>query len=317
MKNLFYWILLLSLFAACKKTVNPASEEPVTPQPPVKEDSLKDFNKDITIANWNIEWFGSSVFGGNLDVQQANAEKVLKYLDADLYGLCEIVDTARFGRMIRGTFGDDYRYDISPYPSMLNAQRLAFVYNRHIFRKVKVRPFLGLSISATKNFASGRYPFLLQAQLSVNGQIKDISVILLHAKANADNDSYNRRLNGAREMKDTLDKDFANKSFLIIGDFNDHLNGSILNGMPSPYQDYVNDNTRYLPITYPLNTTGYQSTLSYVNSVIDQQVISTAMGQWYVSASAKIRTDVTTPVPNFTTRNTSDHYPVTSVYHVR
>ncbi|MCH5687818.1 hypothetical protein LWM68_28250 [Niabella sp. W65] len=45
--------------------------------------------------------------------QELNAGKVLNYLAADLYGLCEIVDTARFGRMIRNNLGSDFRYVIS------------------------------------------------------------------------------------------------------------------------------------------------------------------------------------------------------------
>lgn len=266
------------------------------------------------MVNWNIEWFGSSNFSGNKDVQENNASKILKFLNADIYGICEVVDTARFGKMIRYTFNNDFRYKISPYPNV--SQKMAFVYNRNIFRNVKVRPFMGLSASAYRSFASGRFPFLLEADMAVNNIRQKISIILLHAKAGADLSSYTNRLNGAIEMKDSLDRFFTQKNVAIIGDFNDNFNGSITSGKVSPYQNFLVD-VKYNAVTFPLNTVGRSSTITYQNSVIDQQVYNAGLAKWYVSNSAKIRTDVKSVIPNYDTRNTSDHYPVSSAYMVR
>ena len=41
------------------------------------------------------------------------------------------------------------------------------------------------------------------------------------------------------------------------------------------------------------------------------------MAGWYIGGSAQIRTDVTNVVPDYRTRNTSDHYPVSSMYRVK
>jgi hypothetical protein len=314
MRRLIIFAILFSILISCKKDV-------ITPpqliDPGEQPDTLnlKDYNKDITIANWNIEWFGDgSMFKGNLNDQESNAGKILTYLNADLYGLCEIVDTARLGRMVRNSLGDEFRYIVSIYPSFSNAQKLAFVYNRNIFRNVKTRPFMGLSAAAYNYFAQ-RFPYLLTADVVVNGSRNTISFFLIHAKANADPDSYNRRLNGAIELKDSLDLYYGGKNFMILGDFNDHLNGSILSGKDSPYISFIND-ANYDAVTLPLNTTGYQSTISYTNSVIDQQIISKNMTGWYIGGTAQIRTDVTNVVPDYHTRNTSDHYPVSSMYRV-
>jgi hypothetical protein len=316
MKKFLFLFLLLTFIISCRKVIT--NEEPPVvypPEPPTNEDTsnLKDYNKDITIVNWNIEWFGSSeMFSGNLDVQETNAGKILKYLDADLYGLCEIVDTARFGRMIRNNLGDEFRYKISFYPTYAPPQKLAFVYNRNIFRNVTVRPFMGLSANAYNNFGQ-RFPYLFTAEVVVNGQRTTVNYFLIHAKANADMTSYNRRLNGSIEMKDSLDKYFSGKNIMIIGDYNDHLKGSIASGQLSPYKNFVDD-AAYNPISLPLNTSGNQSTISFANSVIDNQMISATMTKWFVSSSIKIRTDVVNVVPNYTSHNTSDHYPVSSVY---
>lgn len=316
LKKILFFVAVSLLVYSCKKNI-PAPPEP-QPEPPVVVDDTSHLtmytNKTITIVNWNIEWFGSSNFSGNKDVQENNASKILKYLNADIYGICEVVDTARFGKMIRYTFGDDFRYTISPYPNV--SQKMAFVYNRNIFRNVKARPFMGLSSTAAKSFASGRFPFLLEADMAVNNTRQKVSIILIHAKAGADAASYTSRLNGAVEMKDSLDRFFAQKNVAIIGDFNDNFNGSITAGKITPYQNFLND-TKYNAVTYPLNANGYSSTITFVNSVIDQQVYNAGFAKWYVNSSAKIRTDVKTVIPNYDTRNTSDHYPVSSEYKVK
>lgn len=273
--------------------------------------NLKNYDREITIVNWNLEWFGASEFSGDLALQEANAGKVLQYLNADLYGICEVVDTARFGKMVRTVLGDEYRYVISPYINV--SQKMALVYNRNIFRNVKTRTFLGLSANARVNFAYGRFPFQMDADLVMSGVRLPVTVYLLHAKAGSAIDAYNNRLDGAEEMKDSLDA-LGSRRFIVIGDFNDNFSGSITHGKSSPYRSFMDDTLRYLPVTLPLNTVGHKSVISYENSVIDQQIVSALFGKWYVNASAKIRTDVKTVVYNYDTGNTSDHYPVSSCY---
>ncbi|TXI34723.1 MAG: endonuclease/exonuclease/phosphatase [Niabella sp.] len=311
MRTCFLGILSLLLFFSCKKDA--PDHQPGKPQ---TNDSnvLKDYNKDIVIANWNIEWFGDgNMFKGNLSTQETNAAKVLKYLNADLFGLCEIVDTARFGRMIRNNLGNEFRYSVSFYTS--GSQKLAFVYNRNIFRNVSFRPFMGISSQAFFNFGT-RYPYMLSAEVAVNGSRKQMDFILIHAKANSELDSYDRRLNGSKEMKDSLDKYYAGKPFMVLGDFNDNFDKSITYNKPTPYQNFLIDLSGYNAISWPLNVPGKQSTITYSNSVIDQQIISQTMTKWYLPASVKIRTDITNVVPDYNTGNTSDHYPVTSVYRI-
>ncbi|WP_114790896.1 endonuclease/exonuclease/phosphatase [Niabella yanshanensis] len=306
MKTICNWLFFVLFFFSCGKEKPDDSAQPAGP--------LKDYNKDIIIANWNIEWFGDpSGFEGDLNDQEANAAKVLKYLNADLYGLCEIVDTARFGRMIRNNLGDDFRYNVSFFSN--GAQKMAYVYNRHIFRNVSLRPFMGISAPAYYNFGN-RYPYLLHADLTVNGTRKPVSFILIHAKADEEQASYNRRSGGSVEMKDSLDTYYSGMYFMILGDFNDNFDKSILPGQPSPYLNFLADQARYQPITRPLNIPGNQSTLNYANSVIDQQIISSNMNNWYMPASVRIRTDVINVVPAYSSGNTSDHYPVTSVYRI-
>ncbi len=310
MRSQFIICLLLILFVSCKKHL------PDLPKP-IEDDerNLIDYHKDLTIVNWNMEWFGVNPPGATRGVKEANTGKVLKYLQADLYGLCEVVDTAKFGKLIGEELGSDYGYLISPYATV--SQKLAFVFNRNIFRKATARPMMGISSTAWLNFAFGRFPWLLSAEVAVNGVRKKISFLLIHAKANADSVSYISRVLGAQELKDSIDQYFSGKPVFILGDFNDQLNSSIMPEKPSPYQIFVHDSATYQAVTLPLNSYGHQSTLDYENSVIDQQIITRNMSRWYVPGSARIRTDVTSAVPDYRGGNTSDHYPISSVFRIR
>ncbi|HEX6334464.1 MAG TPA: hypothetical protein VFZ78_09570, partial [Flavisolibacter sp.] len=133
----------------------------------------------LDIVGWNIEWFGASFENPPDDnLQEQNVKKILRYLGADLYGLTEVVDTMRLRRVV-DSLGPDFRYVISPYgsnnitgtgASWLNAQKLAFVYNRTIFSNVTARGLLrGSTGNAYYNFASWRFPFMMSADVTING----------------------------------------------------------------------------------------------------------------------------------------------------
>ncbi|MGJ7032961.1 endonuclease/exonuclease/phosphatase [Niabella hirudinis] len=308
MKHLAPALLLLATCWSCAK-------DRFQPSLPAEDSMLlKNYNKELVIVNWNIEWFGSGRSGSAPDVQEANAGAVLRYLGADLYGICEVVDTARFGSMVRHYLGDEFRFVISPYPRI--EQKLALVYNRNIFRNARARPFMSTSATAAVHFASGRFPFLFTADVVVNGQRNTVHFILLHAKAGSGKEAYEQRRDGARELKDSLDAYFGGQHCMILGDFNDHLNGSIVPDSASPYKNFIAEPARYSPVTLSLNVPGYQSTINFPNSVIDQQIVSGKMMDWYRRGSVRVRTDVAAVVPDYPSGHTSDHYPVSSVYQV-
>ncbi|MFN4008235.1 MAG: endonuclease/exonuclease/phosphatase family protein [Chitinophagaceae bacterium] len=276
----------------------------------------------LDIVNWNIEWLGSTTNGpADKNKQEQNALTVLRYLNADLYALCEIVDTAALGRITR-SLGPQYRFIVSDYCSLAGSpldadwrtgQKLAFLYNSNIFSNVVTRGMLRNSGAAYTNFASGRYPFLFNANATVNGQKRNITCIVIHAKSGATISDWNRRFAAANELKDTIDQQLANKSWLVVGDYNDDLDVSIVTGQPSSYVTWLNDANRFFAITLPESLAGKRSTIGF-NDVIDHQVASKAMDSMFISGSATVRTDVVNVIPDYNTRNTSDHYPVFSSY---
>jgi len=282
----------------------------------------------LDMISWNLEFFGAPYNSGpsDKDLQEANAKKLMRYFDADIYGLVEIVDTTRL-RKLRDSLGTNYEYIIAPYSTdgpvgtngWRQSQKLAFLYKKNIFSNITTRGMMLNSPTAVSNWANGRVPFLFKADATVNGITKTVNIIVLHGKSGTSASDYTRRLAGAQELKDTLDANFSTANTFIIGDYNDALNQTIAigSGPQSSYQPFVMDSTdadHYKSITLPLANAGQTTMINFPN-VIDNHIISNEMVPYYVLNSAKVRTDVTTVVSGYLTGDTtSDHFPVFSQY---
>lgn len=282
----------------------------------------------LEVVSWNIEWFGASGNGpSNKDLQETNVGRILKWMNADLYGLVEVVDTLRLRRVVDFLGANEFAFVVSPYCSnatqptgnaWLTGQKLAFVYRRSVFSNVSARGLMRSSATANTNWATGRFPFMLSARVTLQGVSRDMNFILIHAKAGSTESDYVRRLGGAQELKDTLDAQFSTATNLIIGDFNDALEKSIYTGAAeSSFRPIVADSTdadHYRSITLPLGRAGQSSMTNFPN-MVDNHVISDEAASVYIRGSVKVVTDVTSQVPDFATaRNTSDHYPIWSRY---
>jgi hypothetical protein len=283
----------------------------------------------LDVISWNIEFFGAPYASGpaDKDLQEINVKKLMRYFNADLYGLLEVVDTMRLRRLVDSLGNTEFGYVVAPYcsnnttgtgASWTSGQKQAYIYRKSIFSNVTTRGIMRNSSAAYTNWASGRFPFLLSATVTIDGISKNLNFILLHGKAGSTADDFNKRQAAANELKDTLDAQFNTSNTFIIGDFNDALHNSIYPGSGiSSYNTIVADSTdadHYKSVTLPLGAAGQTSMINFPN-VIDNHIISNEIVPFYVLGSAQIRTDVTSVVSDYiTAHNTSDHYPVFSKY---
>jgi hypothetical protein len=282
----------------------------------------------LDVVCWNIEWFGSPAAANgpsDKNLQEANVAKILKWMKADLYGLVEIVDTMRLRRVVDSLGAGQFGFSVSPYCSnatqptgnaWLTGQKLAFVWRKSVFSNVTTRGMMRNSSTANTNWATGRFPFLLTATVTLEGVSRQLNVILVHAKAGSTQSDHDRRLAGVQELKDTLDLYHSTASTLIIGDYNDALDKPIFTGATvTSYQPIVADSTdgdHYRSITLPLQRAGQSSMTGFPN-IVDNHIISNELAPVFISSSPKVLTDVTQVVPDYVTaENTSDHFPVLS-----
>lgn len=291
-----------------------------------------DAAKTLEVVNWNVEWFGSTVAGqGPTDVnlQQANVTAVLRNLAADVYVLQEVVDTLRLRNVtaaLSTQSGIQYAYKTSDFgsrgddandPDYPSTQKLTFIYRKDVVRPVKFEGLLrcteAQNCPAFNAWSSGRFPFLMAADVTLDGVTRRVNFVDIHAKANATASSandYARRKAGAEQLKTYLDTTYPNSNTLVLGDFNDVLEGTIATGVTpavSSYNAFVTD-PNYVGLTLPLARAGAQSTAGF-NTVIDNVLATKAMASYYIPGSAAIRTDLAAGVANYAT-TTTNHYPV-------
>ncbi|MGE5520195.1 MAG: lamin tail domain-containing protein [Candidatus Dadabacteria bacterium] len=285
----------------------------------------------LEVVNWNIDWFGSIANGPADDaLQELNVKTVLQNTKADIYGLVEVVSETRLASVVSQMPG--YAYVIGNYGSHVNppdptggslaeAQKLAFVYKTSMFSNVSTRPMINNTNTTSAsyiNWSAGRYPFLLKADVTLNGVTKTINFILIHAKANTSptSTSYTRRKTAVTELHDTLLAYFPNDNYIILGDFNDDLDSTITDGISPKITSYSaftldNMNNFYSP-TLSLSLAGKKSTAKY-NDVIDHVIVSNKVAPYVMQGSTTILTDVASYITNYST-TTTDHYPVFTRY---
>lgn len=265
----------------------------------------------VDVAGWNTEWLGDAQNGPSNEVtQMKNVVSVIKGIDMDLWGMCEVSSPAAWDTLKARL--PDYDGVISTWSQ---TQKTALLYRKSMFRVLNAQHIL---VVYEREFASGRLP--LEVMLEVNsGNKKDtLYAIVIHLKANVGTtaekaDSYNLRKLSSDALKDYMDARKARK-FVVLGDWNDDLDVSIYNNLVTPFARLLADTTQYFYPSRALTLSGQRSTVSYSN-MIDHQMVNRNMFPYYVANSAAVfRADAY--IISYGS-NTSDHYPVYARYDFR
>ncbi|MBA2250295.1 MAG: Ig-like domain-containing protein [Chitinophagaceae bacterium] len=297
----------------------------------------------LEIVNWNLEWFGSPTLGPTDDnLQKTNVETITKNIAADLYAVVEVVSEPELQDVVSnlnavygaGTYAYvlcDYGSHVNPFETppptgtLADAQKEAFIYKTSLFSNISTTALLSLGVNTAADlsnpdynyWASGRYPYMMTADVTLNGITKNIHFVLIHAKANTSPTitSYNRRKSGATDLHNYLNTTYPNDNIIILGDFNDDLDSTITDGIVpkiTSYSSFTADNINFFSPTLALSLAGKASTVKY-SDVIDHVYLSNEMAPYYLSNTASILTDQAALIPSYGT-TTTDHYPVFTRY---
>lgn len=281
----------------------------------------------LDIVTWNLEWFGSTGNGpSDEQLQYNNAKKALQELDADIIGLQEIVDEAKV-QQLANELGYSYISEVMPWQGSSD-QKSVFLYKTGVVTVKKEKVVLAKLYADIKAgtatlpdypnnnpnllWSSGRLPYLVQFEATINGVTQTVNVINIHAKANSGDDmvQYNRRKYDVQVLKDTLDAQYANTNLVLLGDYNDDVDMSVVGtNNPSTYAPFVTDED-FVALTYELSTTGaatYES--GSFSSFLDHIIITKELGDEYIENSIAIQSQFLSSIANFRS-TTSDHLPV-------
>ena len=265
----------------------------------------------VDVACWNTEWLGDAQNGPSNEVtQMKNVVAVIKGMDLDLWGMCEVSSPAAWDTLRARLPGFD-----GVISTWSQTQKTALIYRKSMFRVLNAQHILAVY---EREFASGRLP--LEVMLEVNSGVKKDTVyaIVMHLKANTGTtaekaESYDLRKRSSDALKDYMDARKSRK-FLVIGDWNDDLDVSIYNNLATPFARILADTAGYFYPSRALTLSGQRSTVSY-NNMIDHQMVNRSLRPYYVANSAAVfRADAY--ITGYGS-NTSDHYPVYARYDFR
>ncbi|MVM30648.1 hypothetical protein GO755_11455 [Spirosoma sp. HMF4905] len=294
----------------------------------------------LDIVWWNVEWLGNTGFGPTNEAQQqSNVATQLQTMNKDIYCLEEICDLTKLDAIVATlstNTGKSYTYTCGADPTRTPAiyyshwfddpevtgdattyaQKVCFVYDKAIVTNVSASQIL-TGTAGSSDWASNRFPLLMNCDVTINGIKKNLKLVGLHAKSGSDVSSYNRRIADFNSLKTYLDATYPNDNVLIMGDYNDDADQSIyIDGTTTFVSSFSAFTTSpdYTVITKQLSNCNVPSTASYPD-IIDHLTVSneistngtfTASGIQYITNSVNnVR-----PVTGGTT--TSDHYPVTA-----
>jgi len=257
-------------------------------------------NETFDVVTWNIEWFGDNSNGpSDEEVQFQNVKTLISTVDADLYAFQEISNSAQFERLVSemteyGGFEADFSQQ----------QKTAFMFKRSTIDSLNS----GLIRQGMDSFdwANGRLPLMFQFSANIKGSEREIFAFNIHAKAVADQDSYNRRVDASSQMKTHLDLNHTDDNALFLGDYNDDVTVSIFDNRISPYQNFVDDQN-YKVITKTLSEQGATS-FSDV-SMIDHITVNAVFRPDYFEGTEQVINPFF--IGSFLSE-TSDHFPVTT-----
>ncbi|NAS30602.1 T9SS type A sorting domain-containing protein [Flavobacteriaceae bacterium R38] len=290
----------------------------------------------LDIVTWNIEWFGdegNSPAAGNPNsdaIQRDSVATVIRGLDADIIAVQEITDIPLFEELVNSLGGYNFILSegTSGSPNSPGAQRVGFIYKTDVIAPVSTR-IMFTSIhpnynggddsalvgypdpSRSRFYASGRLPFLMTANVTINGTTEEIDFIALHARANSGNDAqsrYDQRRFDVEVLKDSLDANFADRRFIVAGDFNDDVDETVanVNTTESSYIEFVNDSLNYTIPTVALSNAGLRSFV-FNDNVIDHILFSNELDDTFVAGSSTVHFEF---FDNDYSTTTSDHFPV-------
>jgi hypothetical protein len=273
-------------------------------QVPIIGDSLK-----LEIANWNLNWLGKIGYGpSNEKLQQNNIIDVIKKSEIDIWTFCEVSNNFIFDTMMQQL--PDYAYTICNY---LPEQKTAIIYKKALFKLVKSEL---IGTQQKDSFSTLRFPFQVTLKPLVPMGIDTLFLIALHLKANIGTptellNAYNSRIRSAQWLKMYLNQQHRKHFCMVLGDWNDDLDESIHNGLPSPFAPMLDLGFNFTFLTKIFSDAHIGTTTSYPEA-IDHQLISNTFKSYYLPNSTKLFA-LNQYIPNYSS-TTSDHYPVYSSF---
>jgi len=287
--------------------------------------------RTLDVMTWNMEFFGSTLndFGPvNNELQLQNARKLIDTVHVDIIAVQEISDEnllQQLVEMLPGNYqrvcSERYSYSFEGEDPTFPAQKLCFIYNADVISLVDDRVIFDQLYDAARSgantplsnypsgdpssfWSSGRLPYMLTVDATIEGVTERVQLINIHAKSGSGSQDLLRRFFDVQALKDTLNAYYPQANLIILGDYNDDVDASI-GGGPSTYESLIAAEN-FRAVTATLSEAGLRSFITQDN-VIDHITISDELFDNHLAGSETLIIPFSF-IPDYA-NTTSDHLP--------
>ncbi|WP_375561187.1 Ig-like domain-containing protein [Bernardetia sp. OM2101] len=300
--------------------------------------------KTLEVSTYNVEWFGFAQGGtpsGNTSpaAQKAAVKAILKDKNSDIYFLQEINNTALMQEIateLTAETPDTWAVLFSERTSyqatspIAETQKVGFLYKSNIinpqfsypmhesihpyYNGGAIDPALAAYPEADKTrfWASGRLPFMMRADVTLNGSSEEVNFIVLHSRSGSAQDRYDMRRFDVTLLQDSISAWLGNDKVIMGGDYNDDVDESIyeVGGIPqtTSYDAFTTRPADYTILSKTLSDNGFRSTVGF-SDMIDHLTVSNELANGYIANSVSVGYEY---YDGNYERSTSDHFIVSA-----
>ncbi len=175
----------------------------------------------IDIVTYNIEWLGNpstAGYPGSRDQQIEDAADDIIFGEGEIYALQEIGGSSALNDLINQLNANDNINNWSGSVSQPTAsQSLAYVYKTSIVNSASFQTIL--TNESSYDFA-GRYPYLMNASITVGGNTRQLNLINLHLKCCTGTTNADRRAGAMASVVSALRSNYRTDNVIVLGDLN-------------------------------------------------------------------------------------------------
>lgn len=277
----------------------------VTVDPPAEDGDIDsgDSGGDggpLRVMTWNLENFPTSA---NTVERVAG---LIEELDVDLVGIQEIVSVEAFAELVGALPEHDGIFANDPGADMVVGL---------LFRDERVHIIEEATLFRDDWYAFPRPPLMARVEIVGPGGAVEMeaTIVVVHLKAQLDDDSRERRLAGCERLEAWLANDISSggaDEAIVIGDFNDEITDS---SEWNVFEPFLSRPDRYVFLTKELAETGSHTYLPF-DSFLDHIMITIDTLDELGNGSAQVL-ELESTVPNYE-YSVSDHRPVLAEFEV-
>lgn len=305
----FALLIFIPFLCSCGTEYNPEEET----ENEVGQNESVPADKTLETVTWNLEWYGDGTYStGNGNgpsdeiLQTKNILQLTDSLKADLYAFQEVYSQQALNDITTNMSG--YNGFVANHINWI--QKTAFVYNTNTIDSLATG---AITNGQDERAWAGRLPLYFNFNFTYQNTTREFYAIVIHAKAFADQESYDRRKNAAVDLYHYLIEQRPNSNIILLGDYNDDVDESIYDGLETPYHQFM-ENEDFKVVTGILSEANRSSTVDYPD-MIDHITMSNELYSSYVDESAAVFT-ITEDFLRDYEETTSDHYPVWAKFDV-